>query len=82
MGCATCHSGPRFTDNKTVDVGSGQLQVPGLLGLWSRAPYLHDGCAQTIAERFTSPCHHEAHGNLTGLTADDLAALSAYLETL
>jgi len=83
VGCATCHSGARFTNNQTMDVGyaSGNLQVPGLVGLWARAPYLHDGCAGTLADRFTR-CDTGKHGNLVGLTEADLTALSDYLETL
>ena len=74
LGCATCHSGARFSNDQTVDVGSidGPLQVPGLVGLWARAPYLHDGCAKTLTERFTH-CDNGSHGNLQGLTGDDLA---------
>lgn len=85
VGCATCHSGTRFTNNQTVDVGSedGYLQVPSLLGVWARAPYLHDGCAKTMADRFTLACDKRSkHGNIAGLTPDDLAALTDYLETL
>lgn len=83
VGCATCHSGTRFTNNQTMDVGNatGNLQVPGLVGLWARAPYLHDGCAGTLADRFTR-CDTGKHGNLVGLTEADVAALSDYLETL
>lgn len=83
VGCAGCHSGPRFTNNQTMDVGSasGNLQVPGLIGLWARAPYLHDGCAQTLSDRFTR-CGNDKHGNLAGLGETDLTALSDYLETL
>jgi hypothetical protein len=83
VGCTTCHSGARFSNDKTLDVGgsSGALQVPSLVGLWARAPYLHDGCAQTIGERFTT-CDTGQHGDLSGLSSDDLGALSAYLETL
>ena len=84
VGCATCHSGSRFSNDKTVDVGvEGELlQVPSLVGLWARAPYLHDGCAGTIADRFTPACDSGKHGDLSGLTSEDVAALSAYLETL
>lgn len=85
VGCATCHSGPRFSNNQTMDVGSqdGYLQVPSLLGVWARAPYLHDGCAKTMADRFTLACDKRSmHGNITGLTTADSLALSAYLETL
>jgi cytochrome c peroxidase len=36
----------------TVDVGTGSaLQVPSLHGLALRAPYMHDGCAETLLDR-------------------------------
>ena len=57
------------------------LQVRGLLGLWSRAPYLHDGCAETLEARFTR-CDTGQHGNVKDVSAEDLQALVAYLETL
>jgi cytochrome c len=84
VGCATCHSGARFSNDKTVDVGGkGELlQVPSLVGLWARAPYLHDGCAATIADRFSPACDSGKHGDLTGLSSEDVGALGAYLETL
>jgi mono/diheme cytochrome c family protein len=83
VGCATCHSGPRFTNNLTMDVGSGDghLQVPSLIGLWARAPYLHDGCARILADRFVG-CDTGKHGNITNLTPEDRVALTKYLETL
>ena len=83
VACSSCHSGTHFTNNQTVDVGgaNGPLQVPGLIGLWARAPYLHDGCAKTLDERFTH-CDTGKHGNIKGLTPDDVASLTAYLETL
>jgi mono/diheme cytochrome c family protein len=81
-GCATCHAGPRFTSNGSTDVGTGQaFQIPSLLGLAWRAPYLHDGCAPTIRDRF-GPCGGGAHGATSHLTSADLDDLVAYLETL
>jgi cytochrome c553 len=81
-GCATCHSGAKFTDNHTVDVGTGgSFQVPPLVGLGWRAPFLHDGCAATLADRFGS-CATPGHGNIASLTAGNLSDLEAYLETL
>lgn len=81
-GCATCHSGARFSNDETVDLGVGQrLQVPGLVGLWARAPYLHDGCAKTLGERFTV-CDNGTHGNSKQLSQSDVLALTDYLETL
>ncbi|MDF3071383.1 MAG: cytochrome peroxidase [Polyangiaceae bacterium] len=83
VGCATCHTGSRFSNDQTVDVGGvdGQLQVPGLVGLWARAPYLHDGCAKTLLDRFTT-CDTGKHGVVSQLKGDDLRALTDYLETL
>jgi mono/diheme cytochrome c family protein len=83
VGCATCHGGSRFSNDQTVDVGSadGMLQVPGLVGLWARAPYLHDGCAKTLMDRFTT-CDTGQHGQVAQLKSDDLRALTDYLETL
>ncbi len=58
------------------------LQVPSLIGLWARAPYLHNGCAKTIGDRFSFVCNTVQHGNLKDLSHEDLGALTAYLETL
>ncbi len=84
-GCATCHAGPMLTDNRTVDVGTGgPFQTPALVGLAARAPYLHDGCAATLMDRFTDArCGGgDAHGRTAQLTPAQLADLVAYLETL
>lgn len=81
-GCARCHAGPQLTDNRSYDVGTGGVfQTPTLLGLRARAPYFHDGCASTIADRF-GRCHTAGHGNLTGLSADEIGDMVAYLASL
>jgi hypothetical protein len=82
VGCATCHSGSKLTNNKTMDVGTGAAyQVPPLVGVGWRAPLMHDGCAATIADRFGS-CSTTGHGDLSSLSSGDVADLGAYLETL
>jgi cytochrome c553 len=82
VGCSTCHSGAKFTNNATVDVGTGAaFQVPPLVGVGWRTPLLHDGCAATIADRFHA-CSTAGHGNLASLSATDITNLTAYLETL
>jgi mono/diheme cytochrome c family protein len=82
VGCTACHNGPRFTNNATVDVGTGgSFQVPSLIGVRARAPYLHDGCAQTLRDRFGS-CGGTHHGNTAGLSPSDIDDLVAYLMTL
>jgi hypothetical protein len=81
-GCDGCHSGERFTNNLTVDVGTGgEFQVPSLLGVAYRAPYLHDGCAETLEDRF-GPCGGDRHGDVAMITAEEIADLVAYLRSL
>jgi mono/diheme cytochrome c family protein len=84
-GCSTCHSGAKFTNNETLDVGTGgAFQVPPLVGVSWRFPFLHDGCAQTLAERFAldGGCDTPAHGTTSQLSAQDLSDLIAYLESI
>lgn len=82
VGCATCHSGPHLTNNQTVDVGTGDsFQVPRLTGLRWRAPYMHDGCAATLLDRF-GPCGGgDLHGHTSQLDQGQLSDLIAYMNT-
>jgi hypothetical protein len=80
--CSSCHSGAKFTDNLTVDVGTGgAFQVPPLVGVGWNAPLMHSGCAATIADRF-GMCATPQHGSIASLTAQNLADLGMYLESL
>jgi mono/diheme cytochrome c family protein len=84
-GCATCHSGEHFTNNLSVDVGTAQglaLQVPSLRGVGWRAPFLHDGCAPTLADRFGSCGGGDKHGHTAQLLPANVSDLIAYLESL
>jgi DNA-binding beta-propeller fold protein YncE len=83
-GCVACHNGPDLTNGMTVDVGTGGMfQVPQLHGLAFRAPYMHNGCAATLRDRFRAGCggdaRHSAGDTLTDAQVTDLVA---YLETL
>jgi cytochrome c553 len=83
VGCVTCHAGTGFTDNQTVDVGtSGRFQVPSLVGVGSRAPYMHNGCAATLRDRFSPACGGTNHGVTSQLSDAQISDLTAYLETL
>ena len=83
VGCATCHSGEKLTNNATVNVQTdGIFQVPSLIGLAWRAPYMHNGCASTLADRFGSCGGGDAHGKTSTLSAQQRADLVAYLDTL
>jgi mono/diheme cytochrome c family protein len=84
VACASCHSGSVLTNNKTVDVGTGEpLQVPSLVGIAYRAPFIHTGCAQTLRDRFDPECGGgDKHGKTSQLDDAQLDDLVAYLETL
>jgi len=85
LACTSCHNGDQFTNNSTVDVGTGQMfQVPSLRGVGWRAPYMHDGCAATMADRFTdATCGGgNQHGMTSELSEADLNDLIAYLQSL
>jgi cytochrome c peroxidase/streptogramin lyase len=98
LNCASCHSGPGFTDSMfavrhnvgTFGLGSGQatggaltgLDTPTLRGLWSTAPYLHDGSAETLLDVLTTKNQLGLHGASNTLPAADLADLVAYLQSI
>lgn len=84
VGCAACHSGKRFTNNASADVGTGKtFQVPSLNGLSHRAPYMHSGCAATLRDRFTPGCGGgDKHGKTSQLSAGQIDDLVAYLASL
>jgi mono/diheme cytochrome c family protein len=85
VGCATCHNGAKFTNNTTVNVGTGgPFQVPSLIGIADRAPFIHTGCADSLRARFTDPACSggDQHGVISGLSAQDIDDLVAFLETL
>lgn len=83
VGCTECHSGPKLTNNKTVDVGTGGLfQVPSLIGVAYHEPFMHTGCAATLRDRFSADCGGSKHGNTQSLSAQQIDDLIAYLESL
>jgi hypothetical protein len=80
-GCTGCHSGSKFTDNAGHNVGNSfAFQTPSLVGVGWRAPFLHDGCAKTLADRFSVACRGPSHGNW--LTPDETTEIVAYLDSL
>lgn len=84
VGCVGCHAGPKYTNNATVDVGTrGAFQVPSLSGLAARAPYMHDGCAATLRQRFSDvDCGGgDRHGRTSQLTDAEVDDLVAWLST-
>jgi mono/diheme cytochrome c family protein len=85
VGCTTCHAGTLLTTNVTADVGTGQaFQVPSLRGVSWRAPFMHNGCAATLGDRFTSATcgGGDKHGATSTLTSAQIGDLTTYLQTL
>ncbi len=83
VGCNDCHSGPLFTNNRIVDVGTGgHFVVPTLVGVATRAPYIHDGCAETLKDRFSACGGGDQHGKTSQLSDAQIDDLVAFLETL
>jgi YVTN family beta-propeller protein len=87
--CGTCHSGPKYTNQKQVDVGTGKstdrspvIDVPQLPNVAYSAPYLHDGSARSLEEIWTVFNPKDRHGVSNDLTKDELNDLIEYLKTL
>jgi hypothetical protein len=84
-GCVTCHVGSKFTNAQTVDVGTGApFQVPSLVGVGARGPYMHNGCAKTLDERFTNPAcgGGDQHGRTSNLPPSEISDLVAFLQSI
>ena len=87
--CYSCHSGPKYTNNKSFDVGTGRttdrsplLDTPQLFDVAYSAPYLHDGAARSLEEIWTIFNPKDQHGVTNDLTKDELNDLIEYLRTL
>jgi cytochrome c peroxidase len=97
VGCATCHTGPYYTDSRLQrpfnlhDVGTGddprermgpKFDTPTLLGAYRSAPYLHNGRATTLLDVLTTANPHDRHGRTSHLTPAERDALVAFLKSL
>lgn len=87
--CGTCHDGPKYTNQKQVNVGTGKatdrspiIDVPQLPNVAYSAPYLHDGSARSLEEIWTTFNPKDTHGVTNDLTKDELNDLIEYLRTL
>ena len=87
-GCAECHQGWRFTDDRVQSTGFADapaLRTPTLRELLWSGPYFHDGSSATLAE--TVPRHVAALGETgrkagASLSEAEQSALVAFLGTL
>lgn len=92
VGCAKCHSGPYYTDQKMHDVGTGNddpsekigptFDTPTLLGVYRTAPYLHHGTAATLEELLTVRNPDDRHGKTSTLTTQEIADLVEFIKAL
>jgi YVTN family beta-propeller protein len=87
--CGYCHSGPKYTNQKQLDVGTGKstdrsplVDVAHLRNVAYSAPYLHDGSANSLEEIWTVFNPKDTHGVTNDLTKDELNDLIEYLKTL
>lgn len=82
VGCATCHSGPRYTNNQSfVILGGDPMNTPPLTGVFATAPYFHDGSAQTL-RAVLEFSRAGAMGDTSSLTDAEMNALEAFLSSL
>jgi len=100
LNCVSCHSGVNFTDSAsgllhnvgTLQFSSGKrmgsaltgIDTPTLRGLWSTAPYLHDGSAPTLMDVLTRAAAEPGnrHGDVKTLTLVQREELIAYLKQI
>ena len=96
--CATCHSGPFFSDSNPTtkptlhDVGTGRTDpsekmplkydTPTLLGVYRSAPYLHDGTAATLRDLLTTSNVGGKHSKTSQLNEQQVEDLVEFLKSL
>jgi len=82
VGCASCHTGELYTDNRSHDLyGALPTQTPTLRGVSATAPYLHDGSARDLRD-LMERVRDGSMGDTSSLTDQELDALVAFLESL
>lgn len=89
VGCAQCHSGPRYTDGQIHDVGLGGssdvydgFNTPSLVGVYQKVRLLHDGRSKSLRDVLTSWHLPSEIGGGAELDDDQIDQLIAYLKTL
>jgi len=82
VACASCHSGTRYTDNRTHDLfGERATNTPGLVGVAATGPYLHDGRAKDL-DAVLELTDRALMGDTSTLSSSEKADLKTYLESL
>ena len=82
VGCASCHTGPQFTDNKTYTMfGVEVVKTRSLVGIGATAPYLHDGSAETL-KALMLRVRDGSMGDTSSLSESEIDDLVAFLRSL
>ncbi len=83
-GCATCHGGPMYTDRERHRFEStlALADTPSLIGLWSSAPYYHDGSASTLEDLLRGGGAVHGMAEMSDLTVAQRVDLRTFLESL
>jgi YVTN family beta-propeller protein len=97
VGCATCHSGPFFTDSRlqqpfikhdvgTADPGDADaaagFDTPSLVGAWDTGPYLHHADALTLQQVMTTYNPSDQHGTTSQLSAAQIDFIAEYVKSI
>lgn len=90
VGCADCHRGPLYTDQKFHDVGTvgkfdqstNRFDTPSLIEVWRSGPYLHDGRAATLRDVLTEFNPENRHGSTGQLSRGQLDDLVEFVLSL
>jgi cytochrome c peroxidase len=98
VNCASCHSGPFYTDSKLEkpfnlhDVGTGRddpsekigprYDTPTLLGVYRNTEYLHHGKAKSLMDVVTTFNPKDEHGKTSHLTQAQKEDLVEFLKSL
>jgi cytochrome c553 len=83
-GCQSCHAGPAYTDRERHKL-TGTLKAsdtPSLIGIAASAPYFHDGSAATLEALLRDRGAVHGMADTAKLSDQQVADLTAFLETL
>jgi sugar lactone lactonase YvrE len=83
-GCRSCHEGPAYTDRERHKFAGTlkQSDTPSLRGVSASAPYFHDGSAATLEALLRDRGAVHGMADTAQLTDQQVADLTAFLDTL
>ena len=85
LGCRSCHDGATYTDQERHKFAGSTLpevDTPSLIGLAASAPYFHDGSAATLEALLRDRGAVHGMADTGHLNDQQVADLTAFLETL